>query len=404
MAYLAPIRGGLTPAQYYAAANKGLSGKIFNVEDYGAIHNNSTDDTQAIQDCIDAVDTAGGGVIFFPKGIYKIDGNFIATDGTVTYNSQLLVPYKTNNNQDRKTFHFLGEVSPNMAQSSGIAGGVNQTVPTSGVILRGTKAGSAAGQSMLSGGIVGLTSEWDTNNANQIIIENIQFQPDPDVSSRLTLGAINMKGALDVQIKNVCCFPYNLNLINSGIPQNNCIGIVMPALSASNHNVCDHVNVGGFETGYLAGDHTVFRDTVAIACLYAYQFAANYQIAVGERIGSYWCANDIYVSGAGYLKINELQTEWNQDSKWYDAAYVILDPSNYGHGEIHYNITEANVGFNNARFNKSGGANIQCLPIGFAAASSFTVSGARDNPEAALASLITALAAKGIIIDSTTAS
>ena len=61
------------------------------------------------------------------------------------------------------------------------------------------------------------------------------------------------------------------------------------------------------------------------------------------------------------------------------------------------------IGFNNARFAKSGGANLQCMPIAFAAASSFTVTGKR-NDATALTSLLAKLAAKGIIIDSTTAS
>jgi hypothetical protein len=42
-----------------------------NVKDYGAIGNGTTNETAAIQAAIDAVKTAGGGVVYFPNGTYK---------------------------------------------------------------------------------------------------------------------------------------------------------------------------------------------------------------------------------------------------------------------------------------------------------------------------------------------
>ncbi|HIK03581.1 MAG TPA: right-handed parallel beta-helix repeat-containing protein [Trichormus sp. M33_DOE_039] len=45
---------------------------IVSVKDFGAIANDITDDTNAIQNAIDTVYKAGGGVVFFPKGEYKI--------------------------------------------------------------------------------------------------------------------------------------------------------------------------------------------------------------------------------------------------------------------------------------------------------------------------------------------
>jgi hypothetical protein len=50
-------------------------GKFVSVKDFGAIGNNIADDTKAIQKAIDAVSQAGGGVVFFPRGIYKVTIN-----------------------------------------------------------------------------------------------------------------------------------------------------------------------------------------------------------------------------------------------------------------------------------------------------------------------------------------
>lgn len=68
--------------------------KVYNVEDYGAVHDGVTDDTEAIQDAINACFDAGGGIVYFPNGVYIIDGplkNGIGEAG-IDYNSQLYIP------------------------------------------------------------------------------------------------------------------------------------------------------------------------------------------------------------------------------------------------------------------------------------------------------------------------
>jgi len=54
---------------------------VFNVRGYGAIGNGSTDDTAAIQAAIDAAFAAGGGVVWFPQGIYKTTNTIIVKSG-----------------------------------------------------------------------------------------------------------------------------------------------------------------------------------------------------------------------------------------------------------------------------------------------------------------------------------
>lgn len=46
--------------------------QVFNVKAYGATGNGTTDDTTSIQNAINAANTAGGGIIFFPVGTYLI--------------------------------------------------------------------------------------------------------------------------------------------------------------------------------------------------------------------------------------------------------------------------------------------------------------------------------------------
>lgn len=69
-----------TPLQAFALP------RIFNVEDYGALHDGSTDDTAAINAALAACYNAGGGRVYFPSGHYVVEGSF----GTA--NSMLLIP------------------------------------------------------------------------------------------------------------------------------------------------------------------------------------------------------------------------------------------------------------------------------------------------------------------------
>jgi hypothetical protein len=54
------------------------------VKDFGALGDNSTDDTNAIQYAIDYAELLGGGVVFFPPGIYRALGQLVVDMGGIT--------------------------------------------------------------------------------------------------------------------------------------------------------------------------------------------------------------------------------------------------------------------------------------------------------------------------------
>ena len=58
---------------------------VYNVKDsaYGAAGDNSADDTAEIQAAINAAEAAGGGIIFFPVGIYRISGPLVISSQKV---------------------------------------------------------------------------------------------------------------------------------------------------------------------------------------------------------------------------------------------------------------------------------------------------------------------------------
>jgi len=54
---------------------------IYNVKDYGAKGDGSTDDTTSIQNAINAADSAGGGIVFLPQGTYNITSTLSLKSG-----------------------------------------------------------------------------------------------------------------------------------------------------------------------------------------------------------------------------------------------------------------------------------------------------------------------------------
>lgn len=67
----------------------------FNVKNYGAVGDGSTDDTAAIQNACNALTTAGRGCLFFPDGRYIISSTIILGSG-MTYNGTGGLPYNAN--------------------------------------------------------------------------------------------------------------------------------------------------------------------------------------------------------------------------------------------------------------------------------------------------------------------
>jgi len=74
----------------------------YNVKDYGATGNGSTDDTAAVSSAITALTSGSGGVLYFPRGSYKTSGGFYITvptmvmgDGNADSHSDVLLPNAT---------------------------------------------------------------------------------------------------------------------------------------------------------------------------------------------------------------------------------------------------------------------------------------------------------------------
>lgn len=74
--------GVSTWTEVYTFAEVAGALALFNVMDYGAVGNDTADDTSAIQDAIDALIADGGGVLYFPANTYKITDALVIDPGS----------------------------------------------------------------------------------------------------------------------------------------------------------------------------------------------------------------------------------------------------------------------------------------------------------------------------------
>lgn len=63
--------------------NGKVAGVIYNVRYLGAVGNGTTDDLAAIQAAINAAQTAGGGIVYFPRGTYLVSGRPTITGSNI---------------------------------------------------------------------------------------------------------------------------------------------------------------------------------------------------------------------------------------------------------------------------------------------------------------------------------
>jgi len=115
----------------------------YNVLQYGATGNGSTDDTAAINAAITAAGNAGGGVVFLPDGTYKTSGILLLNQNNVTLAGAgwgtVIKPASGAN------FDVIGQVLPSVNAPNDVEGLVIQDLKIDGSNMSGTTAGQGNG-------------------------------------------------------------------------------------------------------------------------------------------------------------------------------------------------------------------------------------------------------------------
>jgi hypothetical protein len=347
MTYIAPIRAGLTPAQYFTAANKGLSDKMYNVEDFGAVHDGITDDTEKIQDAINYCFAAGGGSVYLSNGTYIISGALKNGIGGIDYNSQLYIPHSPANAIIK--IRLIGE-SVNWLPA------VHFNTTQSGVVLKSTIAGTGVFPSVITS--IGTVGTYGSMNYTDCEIENVKIIVDAfEATTGPSMCGINFLYASTSYLNNVIA-TIDCNILNSIIPENHVFGIATGVVNNDFPRI-GKIIASGFYYGVIIGEgvyadtiHAYFNYIGLMANKSAYPSQISYAVL-------HWNAYDIASQQETFygiarhdcrLSINSLASEDgysgdNRTPSWCYAVDTINDDVNLIKGYVDYQLSgEGGIG------------------------------------------------------------
>jgi len=316
---------------------------------WGAIADESTDCTAAIQKAIDCADTTNlDATISFVSGIYIVAG---ALQDTGASNSQLVLPKRADGSQ--MTLRFLG-VTPESTEPFSLNVG--------GSILRSTLASGNGAVIGVKGGM-SVPVSGTTNLAFHLENMAIQTIPNPTISG-IDLSYIPNYVLHNSQVST----SQAINFPGTNITEpttTTSYGIKGRLNGVGDVGIFDNVVVYGFYNGVRLAELDDARRLVVPYCVWAIEIPEAWHLITGDYIGIYNCKNSVKFTGAqSYVDLN-LDIEHDNNPAWASWATPntdISDPSNFGHGNITWMVNDANetpIGPSATRFYVTGAAGIQ---------------------------------------------
>jgi hypothetical protein len=306
----------------------------FNVLSYGAAGDGSTDDTAAIQAAINAAGTTGGGVVYFPRGVYIVGG---ALQDTSRANAQLLLPSVNYIATEQISIELRGEQAPPPVFSVIAA----TPLPDNQSVIKGT-LNAGIGGSCLGGW--GPSGSYDNFTNIYLTMRNLTVR----MPSNPVLTAIDLSHVAAVDLDNIIADVGSYYVAGFAQPTtSNSYGIQLPANNNGATTRLGTVHVGGYYAGYKFGEHSNGQSVNAWGCWRAFEFAAaNYHASVFTRLMSVHCAYGIVGTGAYHaLYIDQFNIE-HAASGWMAPIYDMDDAGNYLTGRINWHTVLAGTGIN----------------------------------------------------------
>lgn len=303
----------------------------FNVADYGAVLDDATDDTVAVQAAINACFAAGGGTVVVP-GRCLIAG---ALQDTGTYNSQLEIPYNAGS-AGWIAIRFRG---------TRVGGNYLQGMSTLHSTWNGTISGNP---SIISAGAHNSVSP----NGVIAIFDNIGIEAHEDPK----LTAVDMTNAKGVLWTNLSLYVTRAAAFTIPCPwaiptHSNAVGMDMPW--GSNAQPVDGVGVlhtTGYYTGLQPSEQASIAGVDVMFCAEGVRFRGQVGATANlrhmchiSRLASYWNPRALVFSGdERWVTIDSADLEHSLAP--FTAVYDIDDASNYGRGFIAWHTTDWTTG------------------------------------------------------------
>ncbi|SDL21101.1 glycosyl hydrolase family 28-related protein [Kriegella aquimaris] len=319
--------------------------RTFNVLDYGAVGDDSTDNTEAFSACLKAVVAAGGGRMYLPDGVYR--GSIVIPPVSKPLPSWITVEI-VGESEPTPVFGTIGSFP--LQNNGTIVKSLSQTGPA---VISASSSSNA------------LYAEYSAVN---VIIKNLDVR----TYDNPRIGGIDLQYAMQCKITNV--------FINTGVynvqaskPSHGTSGLITPACNNAALTIVRDLVVTGYHTGILVNEHTDGDNINLASNLNGLEFVFAHHASRFGRVGAQRCTNAITVTGKHGFSIEQLDMEiagkdqTDSSNAWQATEFNINDPKNLGAGDINYWVVEGNVGAIEA-LSRNGGASIRARRIGSAQA------------------------------------
>lgn len=358
--------------------------RVLNVMDFGADSTFTNDCTAAIQAAIDRAFAMGGGVVYFPKGHYKISGALNTTGIGNTVNCQICIPLTGPAYPNAPLIVLEGEKIPSMEQGILFTG--YTPVVDGGSILESTIVGSGLRPSIF-GARDTIFNISDTFTATEVQMKNLYIKTNTKAANGTTdtvgsMSAINFRQVTACMIENV-----RIDIsspLATSLQPNNTFGIYMPAEDNSAWSTVRNTMISGHFSGIVVSEHTYLDYVTFQACFDAISSQGGPHDWGTGRVLVNGCVNGIHIVKSSKFKVSDYDAEHytgNQGPRWYEFnCDLYSDQINLAMGSINHNIVvSGGVSSPIFRTINTNLQNVAISPITQAPLSSFTVVGSSNK-------------------------
>lgn len=299
-----------------------------------------TDNTDAIQDAIDAAASTGGGKVYIPNGQYFVAGNFATATGATQANpAQINFPVIDLDDQKFVTIEIIGGLRPPASVSWNA--GMVQPLHTCGTILISMRAGSSGKDAIFGGGYpTGATWQFTAVMAK---FNNLTFR----TYNNPKITPINLQQVGQADVSD--CHMDNGRIVTAvAQPTNAAYGLILPLVNNWADVSARRINIVGFGTGVQWAEHANIDHAQAWVCSTGFELMPTFHGSRAGRLMYVGCTTGMrFTSGGAGLHrviVSELAAEHTAFGDWRDTTTDIADSSNVGKGIIHYAFVLSDVG------------------------------------------------------------
>ncbi len=314
-----------------------------------------TDDTVAFQALLVLVADAGGGIIYFPKGIYLIGGALQDT-GVGGSNAQIIIPLR-DRSVPTVAIDLIGATTPPMTLST-------QPAPSGAThaVIKSTLTGASGTASMI-GGKAG--EEGALNNVT-LNLSKLVFR----CPANPTLTAVDLSNQTGGYVEKVLIDDGVVTETHNEPTTGTSYGIKLPPASHASAVYVNGLAVIGYFNGIRLGELT--EGSMRVSACHAGIIAPFAYHPSTIKVGIYGCPYGIYVESSfadrADLNIEMLDIQHNDGGLggqvWQESIADIFDPSSEQGGYANWTVVTAAVG-NTHNLRKTGGEYFHCAEKGY---------------------------------------